>query len=257
MTSNEPSASETLPSRSARATWTIILAAGLAAGLGSFAIGEAAPSLVPPELDLPAEVRADRNQVPIETERRMRRSKDLHAAIAFGSLGMLLGLALGAAASLTRSSTRGALAAGLAGLVVGGSTGVGVTLLVLPWYHAARAAATDENMNLDVGLALATHCCIWSAVGAAAGLALGAGLGGGSRIARAMIGGILGAALAAVAYEFTGAIAFATAETFRPMAATWPPRLMAHALVALFTASGALWAARNLRLSRGGSPSQS
>jgi hypothetical protein len=72
-----------------------------------------------------------------------------------------------------------------------------------------------------------------------------------------MIGGILGAALAAVAYEFTGAIAFATAETFRPMAATWPPRLMAHALVALFTTAGALWAARNLRLSRGGSQSQS
>jgi hypothetical protein len=257
MSSNNSSANEVLASRSSRSTWTIILWAGLAAGFVSFAIGEAAPSMTPPDLDLPAEIRADRNQVPIETERRMRRAKDLSAAIAFGSLGMLLGLALGAAAGLARSSTRGALAAGLAGLVVGGSAGAGVTLLVLPWYHAARAAATDDNANMDVALALATHCCIWSAVGAAAGLALGAGLGGGSRIARAMIGGILGAALAAVAYEFTGAIAFSTAETFRPVAAAWPPRLMAHLVVALFTSAGALWAARNLRLRRARPPSPS
>jgi hypothetical protein len=77
-------------SRSSRYTWTIILAAGLAAGFVSFAIGEVSPSQVPPALDLPQEIWADHNQVPIETERRMRRSKDLSAAITYGSLGMLL-----------------------------------------------------------------------------------------------------------------------------------------------------------------------
>ena len=51
------------------------------------------------------------------------------------------------------------------------------------------------------------------AVGAAAGLALGLGLGGG-RVARAIIGGILGAAVAAVIYEFGGAVVFPLDRTY-------------------------------------------
>ena len=237
-------------SRPSRFIWPLILLAGLTAGLESFGVGEVAPSLVPPALDLPPEIRADRNQVPAETERRMRRSKDLSAAITYGGLGMLLGLGLGVAGGLARGSGRAAIAAGLTGLVLGGASGAGVTRLVLPFYHAARAASTDETANLDVALALGTHASIWLAVGAAAGIALGVGLGGAAQVVRAVIGGILGAVLAAVIYEFAGAVAFPLAETFRPIAATWPPRLMAHLVVALCATVGALWAARNLRLGR-------
>jgi hypothetical protein len=228
----------------------LILAAGLLAGLVSFGFGEVAPRLVPPSLDLPPEIRARRNDVPIELGRRYRIASDRAAALASGGLGMLLGLALGMAGGLTRGSSRAAIAAAIAGLVVGGIAGAGTTALVLPRYHAARAAATDEDANLDLGLALATHGAIWIAVGAAAGLALGLGLGGGARVGRAVVGGILGAGLAAVLYEFAGAVAFPLSETFRPVAKTPGPRLLAHLGVAICVAVAAYWAAHHLSLRR-------
>src|SRR5205814_1911460 len=157
-----------------------------------------APKLVPPDLDLPPEIRASSSNRPLETERRMRISRDRAAALAYGGLGMVLGLALGAAGGLVRRSAIAAIAAGVAGLVLGGAAGAGATLTLLPSYHAARAAAPDEEVTNDLTLALRTHGGIWIAIGAATGLALGLGLGGGARIARATFGGILGAALAAV-----------------------------------------------------------
>jgi hypothetical protein len=231
-------------------TWSIILTAGLLAGLGGFGIGEAAPTLVPPALDLPPEIRASRSQAPIETERRMRISRDRAAAVAYGGLGAALGFSLGAVAGLARRSTEAAIAAALTGLILGCAAGAGATLSLLPSYHATRDATPDEDVTHDLALALRTHGGIWLAIGAAVGVALGLGLGGGARVARATIGGILGAALATVAYEFVGAIAFPVGETFRPMAAAAAPRLLAHVSVALCVSAGAFWAVRHLRLRR-------
>jgi hypothetical protein len=60
----------------------------------------------------------------------------------------------------------------------------------------------------------------------------------------------MAALLAAAIYEFAGAIIFPTAETFRPMAATSAPRLLAHLSVALWVAIGALGAADYLKIGR-------
>ena len=60
---------------------------------------------------------------------------------------MVLGLALGAAGGLVRRSPTAAVAAGLAGLVLGGAAGAGATGPLLPYYHAALAAATDEDRD--------------------------------------------------------------------------------------------------------------
>ena len=219
--------------------WSLVLAAGLLAGLAGFGIGEAAPALIPPDLDLPQEIRASMRRN-AEIERRMGIARDRAATLAYGGLGMVLGLALGVAGGLVRRSPTAAVAAGLAGLVLGAAAGAGATRVSLPYYHAARAAAHDEDKTNDLALALMTHGAIWAAVGAAAGLALGLGLGGGGRIARAILGGILGACLAAGIYEFAGAIMFPTHETFRPMAISAMPRLLAHLSVALWVAVGAL-----------------
>jgi hypothetical protein len=177
-------------------------------------------------------------------------SRDRAAALAYGGLGLALGLALGVAGGLARGSSRAAIAAGLAGLILGGAAGALSTLSLLPSYHAARAAALDEDATNDLALALRTHGGIFIAVGAAAGLALGLGLGGGERTARALFGGVLGAALAAVIYEFGGAIVFPVAQTFRPMAVVPAPRLLAHLSVALCVSAGALGAAQHLQLRR-------
>ena len=129
--------------------------------------------------------------------------------------------------------------------------------MLLPSYHAARVPVSDverpEEKTNDLALALRTHGGIWLAVGAAAGLALGLGLGGGTRVARAFFGGILGAALATVIYEFAGALVFPMAQTFRPMAMELGPRLLAHLSVALCVSAGALWGAYYLQLSRASS----
>jgi hypothetical protein len=241
-----PAAAPSSPTR----VWSIILAAGLLAGLVGFGIGEAAPRLVPPSTVLSRAIRANRSQVPLETERRMGVSRDRAASLAYGGLGAVLGLALGAAGGLARRSARAAVVAAVTGLLLGGAAGAGTTLALVPLYHAARAATPDEEITNDLALALLTHAGIWVAIGAAGGLALGLGLGGGARIARAVVGGILGAALATVIYEFGGAVVFPVAETFRPMAATPAPRLLAHLCVALLTAAGANWAAHHLRLRR-------
>src|SRR5262249_6398162 len=112
-------------------------------------------------------------------------------------------------------------------------------------YHASFAPPSPENATQQLGLALATHGAIWMAVGAGAGLALGLGLGGG-RVARAIIGGTLGAAAAAVIYEFAGAIVFPLDRTYQPTALAPGPRLLAHLAVALCVSAGTLWAADHL-----------
>jgi hypothetical protein len=230
--------------------WLLVLASGLVGGLAGFGIGEAAPKLVPPSYDLPPEIRRNSSVVPIEVERRKSISRDKSAAIAYGGLGMILASALGAVGGFARRSPRAIIAAAIMGMVAGAAAGAGSTGLVLPSYHAARAAATEDDFNQDLALALRTHGTIWMAVGAAAGLALGLGLGGGANVARAMIGGILGAVLAAAIYEFGGAIIFPLAQTFRPMAADVGPRLMAPLSVGLCVAAGAFGAVRHLQLNR-------
>jgi hypothetical protein len=231
--------------------WSIVLAAGVLAGLAGFGVGEAAPRLSPPDLNLPAEIRASGTKKPAEIERRMGIARDRAAALAYGGMGMLLGLALGVAGGLVRRSPVAAATAGLVGLVLGAAAGAGTTQASLPSYHAARAAAGDEDKNNDLALALMTHGAIWAAVGAAAGLALGLGLGGRGRAARAVVGGLLGACVAAGIYEFAGAIMFPTDQTFRPVAISAMPRLLAHISVALWAAVGAFGLADYLTIGPG------
>ncbi len=242
----EPAKSPSSPGR----TWQLVLAAGFLAGLAGFGIGEAGPKLFRPSYELPPEIRRDSGQIPLETERRAEVSRDQSAALAYGGLGMVLGLALGVAGGLARRSPRASIAAGVVGLALGGAAGAGMTRVLLPVYQATQAAATEEDRNTDLVLALRTHGGIWLAVGAAAGLALGTGLGGGARMARALIGGVIGAGAATVIYEFGGAILFPVAQTFRPMALQMVPRLCAHLAVASCVAAGALLVADHLALRR-------
>jgi hypothetical protein len=231
-------------------TWAVLLASAFVVGFASFGVGEAAPALVPPSRDFPPEMLKSRQQIPMELERRTQVSKDRSASIAYGSLGLALGLALGAVGGLTRRNARAALAAGLTGVVLGGAAGAGATALLVPSYHAARKAASDDDVTSDLALALRTHAGIWAAVGASAGLAFGLGLGGGGRMARAAVGALLGAGLAAVFYEFVGALAFPLAQTFRPVAESFAPRLLAHLSVAVGAAAGALLAVQHLHARR-------
>jgi len=58
---------------------------------------------------------------------------------------------------------------------------------------------------------------IWGLLGASAGLAFAVGLGERRRLGRALIAGLVGAVLGAVAFEFIGAVFFTLAETEEPI----------------------------------------
>jgi hypothetical protein len=227
----------------------MVLAGGLLAGLAGFGVGEYALRLFAPSKELPPGIRGDQILAPREHARRLRVSQDRSATLSYGVLGALMGLTLGAAGGLSRRSPQAAIMAALAGMVLAGVAGAGTTFLILPWYHASFAPPSPENANQQLVIALSTHAGMWMAVGAGAGLALGLGLRGG-RVARAIFGGILGAAAATVIYEFAGAFFFPLDRTFQPLAMAQAPRLLAHVAVALGASAAALWAAFHLSLRR-------
>ena len=234
-------------SRPSGLIWMMVLAGGLLAGLAGFGFGELALKLFAPSLELPPGIKGDQTLAPLEHARRLSVSQDRVATASYGFLGALLGLTLGVVGGLSRRSARGAVTSGLIGLVLGGTLAAGTTFLILPWHHAHFAPPSPDNVNQQLGLSVATRGTIWMIIGAVAGLALGRGLGGG-RVARAVAGGILGAAAAAVIHEIAGAVLFPLDKTSLLIAMTSTPRLLAHLTLALCVSAGTVWAAFHLSL---------
>lgn len=243
-----PPAKAAISGPSGRA-WVMVLVGGLLAGLASFGLGEYALELLSPSPDLPPGIRGDRDKAPVEHARRRQVSQDQVATMSYGVLGALLGLTLGAVGGMARPSSGAAITAALIGLVAGAAAGTGMTFLLLSLYHALHANPSPDNATQELYLALATHGGIWVGIGAAAGLALGLGLGG-LRVGRAIIGGMLGAAIATAMYEFGGAVGFPLEKTLEPTATAPGPRLLAHLAVALCVSAVAFWAAYYLSLRR-------
>ncbi|WP_210405691.1 hypothetical protein [Paludisphaera borealis] len=103
---------------------------------------------------------------------------------------------------------------------------------VLSLYLDAEDAGPGELLR-----SVLMHLGLWLPIGVAAGLALG--LGEPRRIPAAVLGGLVGVALATIAYEILGSIVYPLAETGGPVALEWQPRLLATLLVAVGAAGGA------------------
>ncbi|MDG3005000.1 hypothetical protein [Paludisphaera mucosa] len=159
-----------------------------------------------------------------------------NAALAFGLLGGLMGLLLGIAGGMIRSSPRAGAAAGLAGSALGVAAGVGASLGILPFY--ARILNRPEMMDVEILYAIGALGLVWGAIGAAGGAAFGFGMGGVRRAALGVVGGFLGGMLGAAAYELLAAAAFPLDGTTQPISNSRESRLLARALVALFTSAG-------------------
>jgi hypothetical protein len=216
--------------------WALAVGAGLLAGVMSWVAGEAALTAFKPELE---EAHGMGVVLLLPSRKGEIKADTQNAALAFGLLGAILGLGLGITGGLVPEAIRirrGAIAA-LTGLAVGGALGVGASLALVPVFNQARMA---NPLSLDLTIPMLVHAGIWAAVGAGGGLAFGLGLGGDRRrIARATIGGLVGGALAAVAYEMIGALVFPLADTPRPLSLTWGTRLLARLLVTTLAAAGA------------------
>ena len=158
---------------------------------------------------------------------------------AFAMLGAALGLAMGLAGGFARRSRPAALAAGSLGLVLGAVVGAGSVVALVPYY--LKYVNRDGD---DLVWPLLTHGGIWSAVGAAGGLAFGLGLGDWRRAGRVLVGGLIGALIAVLVFELVGPLAFPLAKTGEPISESWGSRLFARLVLTVLTAAGAALAVR-------------
>ncbi len=174
------------------------------------------------------------------SEEKMRRLHDARlysALLTFATTGGLLGLAMGLAGGLTRRSASASAQAAILGCVLGTATAGGIAWVLVPIFFKRF----DPNSSSLV-VPLLTQGAIWAGIGAVSGLVFAVGLGGRSRWIPTLVGGLLGAAAAAIVYEIVGALAFPAEHTDLPLSAAITTRGMAQLLVAIFSAIGAVLA---------------
>ena len=204
------------------------LVAGLLAGVAAWLVGEtileAYRTVLSPKVQRDADAGVALQVV---------RARLMSASGTFTALGAIVGLGLGLAGGLARRSASAGAKAALVGCVVGSIAGASVSLLVLPNFFKRY-----DPQSQDLVLPLLTLGAICSSVGAAGGLAFGIGLGGRDRWMKSLVGGLIGAALATVAYELVGAVAFPTSRTELPISLAYATRAMLHVLVAAFAGVG-------------------
>lgn len=208
-----------------RARW-ILVYSGLIAGAVAFGIGEKTHDLVPAE-KVAKNLQGSTVMESDWTTATAAATKN--GALTYGVLGLCLGAGLGIAGGLARRSTPRAAVGGMVGGILGAGLGGGLAWLTLLWFLTAR----DNYPDLDLLVSLGMHASLWGMLGAWAGLAFAIGLGDYSRTPSAMISGLIGAAIGALAYDFIGAAVLPMARTDEPLAETWVARLLACVLVSL------------------------
>lgn len=210
--------------------WWAILAAVVVAvvdfGAGELGLLTFQPGLT--EIQLPGATYIGVSSV----TRRTAEVKGILARTAL--LGGLLGLGAGLAGGLTRRSTKTMTRGAVLGLLVGGAVSAAPVVPAMIVYLRAEDSGPGELTR-----AVMMHMALWLPVGAAAGLGLALGLGAPRKIPAAILGGLVGVALATLAYELLGSVVYPLAETGGPIAAEWQPRLLATLLIALGGAVGA------------------
>ena len=211
----------------------LAIVAGVVAAIVSWGACEATSGRFQPKRSADA-----MNSMAVQFENEeLNRTEVKNAALAYGLQGAILGLVLGLAGAAARGSAgAGAgFTAAAVGLLLGGTIGSGAAIGA--FMALFRFVGANHEDLLPVLLA---HEAAWAPIGAVGGLAFGLGLGGRGRVARALAGGVLGAAVAVLMYEAGGSLLFPLDRTGDPVAATSMARLFAHGAVGLLTALGAV-----------------
>ena len=232
----EPTIPQTAPPGAGRRLplWLLTLAAGLVAGVISWAGGEATYDwfrlsdaiVYPPDYDQISGYHKMAVQAELEGKARIVVERRKGVA-AFGLLGLVLGISLGLTGGLARGGSRPALTGAIGGGVAGAAAGGGLSFALVPLFFRYEDPEGGGLLVLFL-----THAGIFAGIGAASGLALGLGLNDRPALSRALFGGLLGALIGTVAYETALATAFPLLRTYEPLSTEWVPRLLAHLLVA-------------------------
>jgi hypothetical protein len=217
--------------------WVATVTAGLLVSALSWLAGESVIRSIPTQTD---QANVNGRERSIVTVLSSHRTEVKRATLAYGLQGALLGICLGLAGASMRWSVGGGTVAALVGLIIGAGAGAGASGGLFPVFLRHLDPISGDLLGPMI-----THAAIWSALGAAGGLAFGIGrVGRSGDIVRAVLGGLTGAALGAIAFQLVGAFCFPQSKTDMPLAAEPPARLLALALTCLSTAAGVAISAR-------------
>ncbi len=223
-----PAAGAGAPAASPGRLVSMALAAGLLGGVAAWLAGEAIlhsyRDVLNPQV---------KREVDAEAVHRFARAQLTSARDTYTALGAIVGFSLGLAGGLARRSASAGAKAALVGGLLGAIAAASISLLVVPHFFK-----THDPQSQDLMLPMLTVGSICSVIGGAGGLAFGVGVGGRGRWMKSLLGGLVGAALATVAYELIGAVAFATDKADLPISEAVATRAMLCLLVALFAAAG-------------------
>jgi hypothetical protein len=224
------------------ALWGAALVTAVVAGAAAWVSGERTRDYYEPSLEA-RQAAAARQYTKYRQETEANEPKN--AALVFGVLGAAVGLTLGLVGGLVRRSIIAGAAAGLAGTLLGAAAGI-----LIPFALARTFQRNFDPAAPSLLLPLLIHVGLWAPIGAAGGLALGLALGGPARIVRCTTGGLVGAAIGAVAFELTQALCYAEIRVLGiiPDEAT---ALLAYLAVALGAAAGAAAMAPDAAAKRG------
>jgi hypothetical protein len=150
-----------------------------------------------------------------------------NGAVAYGLLGGVLGLSLGIAGGLIARSSFLLVVSSSLGLVLGAIAGIGMPLLLVPFFIKTVRGAPDPLIPFYV------HGGINAALGGIAGLALGLSTRRLSAIITACVSGAVGGILGTVLFSMLGSVAFPLESEFRALPSSTISRLTAYLCIAL------------------------
>lgn len=214
-----------------RRIWACALAAGIAAGLVSWLVGESVREAFKPRLFKVQVVL----QTFIQPTTESQNAADYkNAVLAAGLMGGLLALALGGAGGLAARSASHAGIAGLGGAALGALLATTAALGALRLFFLRHVS--DPN---DLVTPVLAHGAIGLVIGAVGGLALAVGLGQLRSIPNAIVGGCVGALLAALIVVILTTVLVPDNDPSRPLPDSSLARLIARLVPCLFVAVGA------------------
>ncbi|MEO6807747.1 MAG: hypothetical protein ABI353_01360 [Isosphaeraceae bacterium] len=218
-----------------RRLWPVVLASALIGGALGWLGGEAAFDhfVLPEELDArSASISATQADMDEAGQFRLK-NETRNGALALGLLGAAMGLTLGLAGGIVGRRPKRGLAYSIPGLIVGGALVAGVVLALQPALKTWQTENPDDLLSV-----LLLHGVLAAAVGASGGLAFGLGLGERGWTPRALLGGLAGAALAALLFQMVAGAAFPIGRPDYIVPTTPSTRLVARLVLGLGTALG-------------------
>jgi hypothetical protein len=211
-------------------SWTIVLAAGLVAGVLAWVAGELTHGFFRPRR-YSVEIMG---MVSMQPSKESRRAADIaNATLSSAILGSVAALTMGLAGGLiVHTPLRGAII-GLGAQALGAFAGAAASLALIPILY--WELVPDSN---DLLTPIMIHGGIWSAIGAVCAMAFAAGMSRWRQLPLAILFAGTGASTASVIFHLLTGILFPGSSSAEAVGGSAVVRLLATSLVTVLVAIG-------------------